>query len=355
MLKHTSPPRRAISTLLIALGLAAGPALAQPSPTQLIRELGAQTRAAADGRVDHAQAAEAAAAAQVRTLVEQNPSHAALTEPDASGATPLMQAAANGYAEVVDALLADAGVRAGIGRLDRQGASAWMLSQFARPLTLLSCHPQAATRERALLWLPLQRRAAYFVNGQTTAFERIGTALVKAGARADVAAAKAAWLARCPGHDAATAARIAQADSLLVPLLRDSESRLSAFLQALRANELPTLLNTASPIVARPPKPANAAASPKPANAPASPKAGMICTNIERPQAAPINWRGEVTLQLTAEVHAGLPAVAQIRVIDGHLDPRTEAVMHTLLLQALSGYDCPGDHLFDQEFRFKVQ
>lgn len=346
MLKHTSPPRRAISTLLIALGLAAGSALAQPSPTQLIRELGAQTRAAADGRVDHAQAAEAAAAAQVRTLVEQNPGHAALTEPDANGATPLMQAAVNGYAEVVDALLADAGVRAGIDRLDRQGASAWMLSQFARPLTLLSCHPQAATRERALLWLPLQRRAAYFVHGQTTAFERIGTALVKAGARADVAAAKAAWLARCPGHDAATAARIAQADNLLVPLLRDSESRLSAFLQALRANELPTLLNTASPIVARPPKPANAAASPK---------AGMICTKMERPQAPPINWRGEVTLQLTAEVHAGLPAVAQIRVIDGHLDPRTEAVMHTMLLQALSGYDCPGDHLFDQEFRFKVQ
>lgn len=124
---------------LLALGLAASASQAQQTPRQLIARLGLDTRAGDSREWTKQHETEAAVASQLRRFIHDHPGDPGLTETDTYGRTPLMEAAANGYVDVVESLLMDASVQARVNEADRFGASAWALSQFARPLTLIAC------------------------------------------------------------------------------------------------------------------------------------------------------------------------------------------------------------------------
>lgn len=145
-------------------------------------------------------AAEADVARKISELVATRPGAPELTARNLQGRTPLLRAALWGYASVVDALLADASVRAAIDTADFGGLTAWMAGQYAQPLTLASCHPQVLITEAVGLWGPNLRRIAYFSTQSPTPFDRIRTALARAGAKPDIEAAKRIWLNACPGH-----------------------------------------------------------------------------------------------------------------------------------------------------------
>ena len=214
---------------ILMLGFAAGAALAQQTPAEIIDRLGPATRPDVSGNWDRQREAITAAAAELRSLTKTQPGHSTLTAVDALGRTPLMNAAVNGYAEIVDALLTDDAVRAGLETKDRFGASAWALGQFARPLTLFSCHPQMLVAERTALWRPYLQRSGYFLAGSSNSFERIAKSLLAAGARQDANAAKAAWKLECPGHDARIGQSVDATTDLLRALLLDTNERLERF------------------------------------------------------------------------------------------------------------------------------
>lgn len=347
---------------VLAIGWA-GAALAQSPPTDIIDKLGLATRPDASGSWDTQRAAEAAAAEQVRALVKAAPGHPALTETDALGRTPLMRAAVNGYADVVDALLGDTAVQAGIEARDLFGATAWSLSQFARPVTLLSCHPQMSVMERAPLWRPYLQRSAYFLKRDVNRFQHIGQLLVAAGARADQQAAKAAWQAQCPGHDDDTRQQLDATPELLRGLMLDTHERLERLnRKAGEAGSTPST-NPEPPLLAWPgtrdvwqqhwPK---LMLNPPDRLVPPAGTTAVRCTRMGRPNLpSSLNWSGVARFRVVAEVQAGVPVVAEIRRVDGLMDRRAQALIQIAILRTLASYECAGDHVFEQEFQFKIQ
>lgn len=353
-----------IRLLLCALALTGAGAHAQSTPAEIIDALGLAIRPDASSTWDAPRRAETAAAEQLRALIAAAPGQPALTAADALGRTPLMRAALNGYAEVVAALLADDSVRAGLETRDRFGATAWSLSQFARPLTLLSCHPQMLALERAPLWRPYLQRSAYFLQGGVNRFQHIGQLLTAAGARADDAAARAAWQAMCPGHDEDAQQKISAAPQLLRGLMLDTNARLQRLNdKALQASG--TLVANPAPIRLAWPDAADVWQQPWPKlmltladrAAPAAEGLPAVrCTRMGRPDIPrAIQWTGQAPFRVLVEIQAGVPTVAEIRRVDGLMDRRAQALIQVAILRTLATYECPGDHLIEQEFQFKIQ
>lgn len=348
---------------VLALGLACAAAQAQPTPRQLIAQLGLETRPG-DGRDwTRQREAEKAVARQLRRLIADKPDDPGLTETDAYRRTPLMEAAVNGYADVVEALLSDAGVRAGIDDRDRFGATAWALSQFARPVTLIACHPRMYTRERLPLLKPYARRIAYFREGDTTSFTRIARQLVAAGSRADAAAAKAAWLAQCPETEDALRQRLQLSDDLpgtlwgytferLQQFKRDMESSATQLAPTLALNPLLPGVNAGDAYEQRWPR-----VSVPRADGPAPDSSARIirCSRMDKPEITATNWIGEATFRLIVELQAGVPTVVDIRLTSGRLEPGVQATLQAGMLRTLASYECAGDHIFEQEFQYKIQ
>jgi len=50
-----------------------------------------------------------------------------------------------------------------------------------------------------------------------------------------------------------------------------------------------------------------------------------------------------------------MPVVVDVQRVAGDMDRRTELVVQAMLLRTLAGYECPGDHTFEQEFQFRIQ
>jgi len=347
---------------LLALGLAGATTQAQ-SPRQLIAQLGLDTRADDSRQWTRQREAEVNVALQLRRLILERPADPGLTETDAYGRTPLMEAAINGYADVVEALLTDAGVRARVDDSDRFGATAWALSQSARPVTLIACHPQMYARERLPLLRPYAQRIAYFRDGSGTRFERIARQLLDAGARADMAAARTAWLAQCPGADAALRQGLAAGGDLYGALSTHTYERLEQFMRSMAdASARLPFAPRPGPMLAgtgtqdawqqRWPKALLPRADAPP---PADPRDAVPCSRMDKPELPAVNWTGDATFRMVVEFQAGMATVADIRLVSGNMEPRAQAFFQALLLRMLASYDCAGDHIIEQELRFKIQ
>lgn len=104
------------------------------------------------------------------------------------------------------------------------------------------------------------------------------------------------------------------------------------------------------------PTPPPAPAAPAPAPRPAKITAGMVCTKMGTPELPSMNWSGDALYKATATVRAGRVTNVDITPLRGGVDRKAQRAMIQAITQTLQDtYECPGDHVFEQEFNFKVE
>lgn len=104
------------------------------------------------------------------------------------------------------------------------------------------------------------------------------------------------------------------------------------------------------------PAPAPVAAAPAPAPRPAKITAGMVCTKMGKPEMPSVNWSGEALYKAVATVKAGRVTAVEITSLRGGVDRKAQRALTQAIEATLRDtYECPGDHVFEQEFQFKIE
>lgn len=330
--------------LLSALGYAHADGSTR-TPRQLIDGLGVEIRQLLEAPKPGKTPADAerAVAEQITALARRSPGDDSLIAADAQGRTPLMLAVSGAYPLVVKALLADPIVRVRINAADQAGETAWMVANFAPAMTLVACQPGALTLERHVLLAPYLRRMATLMDSKKSAVVAITQMLEDAGAEAAPDAARKAWLARCP--NTAPDLRKALADGELQrTLINDALDRQLSFNKSY-GESLMTI----------PQRPAQDMRFIPPGRKLSKAK-DLHCPRMRPP--APLgslNWSGRVLFKAVIATRAGVVEAVDFTVLSGNELP-TAVVNHfrSTLIRTLAGYQCEGDHVFEQEFQFKV-
>lgn len=100
------------------------------------------------------------------------------------------------------------------------------------------------------------------------------------------------------------------------------------------------------------PPPAPVAAPPKPAG---RPNAKMVCTKMGTPEMPAVNWSGTALYKAVATVKAGRVTSVEISAQSGGVDRKAQRMLIAAIESTLrETYECPGDHVFEQEFQFKI-
>jgi protein TonB len=98
------------------------------------------------------------------------------------------------------------------------------------------------------------------------------------------------------------------------------------------------------------------AAAPAPAPRPAKTTAAMVCTKMGKPDAPSVNWSGEALYKAVATVKAGRVSSVEITSLRGGVDRKAQRALISEIERTLrETYECPGDHVFEQEFQFKIE
>ncbi len=115
--------------------------------------------------------------------------------------------------------------------------------------------------------------------------------------------------------------------------------------------------NTPPPVREVAPTPPAAPPAPAPAPRPAGPvKAGMVCTKMGKPELPAVNWSGEAMYKALATVKAGRVVSVEVTPMRGGVDRRAQRALIAAISDTLaSTYECPGDHVFEQEFVFRIE
>lgn len=344
--------------LLLQAQELAPPVQPQQSPHRLIAQLGVEIRQLLeDPKASRTPAqAEQAVADQITALIASKPGDQSLTQPDARGRTPLMQAVSGAYPLVVKALLADADVKFQINAVDRRGESAWMLANFAPAVTLVACQPGTLTRERAVLLPPYLRRMSALLRSSAASLVDILQSLQAAGADGDRDALRNAWLARCPNTTPELREALAGDADLMATLINH------VIEQQLAYNK--RVADGAADVPGAPPADMrfvvldDATANRKTRRQPVPPlltSSQMQCPRMPRPELpGPLNWRGEIILKAVVATRAGIVEAVDFEVKSTSRDKAAMNYFRALVLRALAGYQCQGELLFEQEFAFKV-
>jgi len=104
------------------------------------------------------------------------------------------------------------------------------------------------------------------------------------------------------------------------------------------------------------PAPPPVVQAPAPAPRPAKITAGMVCTKMGKPDMPSVNWSGEALYKAVATVKAGRVASVEITSLRGGVDRKAQRALIQAIEQTLRDtYECPGDHVFEQEFQFKIE
>ena len=104
------------------------------------------------------------------------------------------------------------------------------------------------------------------------------------------------------------------------------------------------------------PQPAPAPAAPPAAPRPAKVTAGMVCTKMGKPDMPSVNWSGEALYKAVATVKAGRVTAVEITSLRGGVDRKAQrALVQAIEATLRDTYECPGDHVFEQEFQFKIE
>lgn len=92
-----------------------------------------------------------------------------------------------------------------------------------------------------------------------------------------------------------------------------------------------------------------------PAPKPTKITAAMVCTKMGKPESPSVNWSGEALYKAVATVKAGRVASVEITSLRGGVDRKAQRAMVQAIEATLrETYECPGDHVFEQEFQFKI-
>lgn len=343
------------STALLALLLTSLLAHAQPAktPRQLIDHLGVDIRQSLEnskaGKTP--EDLERAVADQITGLIGSAEGHLSLTDTDNHGRTPLMLAASYGYAQVVRALLADPSVKLRINQPDDEGATAWMLANFAPALTLVACEPGTLTAERYVLLPPYLRRMSYLLKTKGAAVGSVVQMLEAAGAEANADEAKRMWLARCPNAAPELREALAGGD-LMRTLINDALVRQRNFNKL--AHDSPRSVPLKPPVGMRFVHSGRRAQ--RGGQSPLLNMDQMDC-QWKRPEfpAKDPNWTGTMEFKITVVTRAGIVEAADIdRKSPKDVELGIEELFRGVIIDALAGYRCDGDHVFEQEFQFKI-
>lgn len=81
---------------------------------------------------------------------------------------------------------------------------------------------------------------------------------------------------------------------------------------------------------------------------------GAVCSTMPRPDVPAVSWTGEAVLQVIATVRGGRVVGSEFRVTQGALDGKTKRSLQRSVESALSGYQCQGDAMFQQDFAFRL-
>lgn len=85
-------------------------------------------------------------------------------------------------------------------------------------------------------------------------------------------------------------------------------------------------------------------------------QAHTICPQMPQPDVPSVNWAGTALLRLFAEVRGGQTRVLNVDATLTPPDPVAAAKFVEAVKQTVTAaYTCTGDHLFEQEFEFKIE
>ncbi len=116
----------------------------------------------------------------------------------------------------------------------------------------------------------------------------------------------------------------------------------------------PVMQTTSNPPPTNVVAPTPAPAPPAPPARPSKITAAMVCTKMGKPEMPSLNWSGEALYKAVATVKAGRVTSVEITPLKGGVDRRAQRAMISAITQTLQEtYECPGDHVFEQEFQFR--
>jgi protein TonB len=101
-----------------------------------------------------------------------------------------------------------------------------------------------------------------------------------------------------------------------------------------------------------------ATAPPAPVRGPGPVKAAMVCTKMGKPDVPGMNWSGEALFKVQATVKAGRVVSVEwtgMQMRGGNDRKAQRAMQQSIQATLTDTYECPGDHVFEQEFQFKIE
>lgn len=82
--------------------------------------------------------------------------------------------------------------------------------------------------------------------------------------------------------------------------------------------------------------------------------AAMVCRTMARPNIPALHWKGTARYRALATVKQGKVTAVEITVMTDGIPREANRALAMSIEQALRAYDCPGDHVFEQEFQFAL-
>jgi protein TonB len=103
-------------------------------------------------------------------------------------------------------------------------------------------------------------------------------------------------------------------------------------------------------------KPAPAPPAPAPVAKPSKITAGMVCTKMGKPEMPSVNWSGEALYKVVATVKSGRVSAIEVTSLRSGVDRKAQRALIASIESTLRDtYECPGDHVFEQEFQFRLE
>jgi len=80
-----------------------------------------------------------------------------------------------------------------------------------------------------------------------------------------------------------------------------------------------------------------------------------LCRAMPSPQLPVVNWKGEALYRVVGTIRGGRVVSIEVAPLRAGVDPLAQRAFVSSIEQALRTYNCPGDHVFEQEFQFMLK